>query len=97
MDLPTEKKKDRKAYADFSEKNGSGWFCYDSIFHLFTPLCNAENAHVHIKRLQKEPCLNMEKLEFLRTDKQFGDMELFIGKKSVIVNAPITIIGIFLK
>ena len=63
FDLPTETKKDKRAYADFRknlQKDG---------FTMFLP----EYGQIGIM------CI---------TDKQFGDIELFYGKKIQMVNTP---------
>ena len=46
FDLPTETKKDKKAYTDFRknlcrlpEEPAEGWIYYVSVFHLRTTLC----------------------------------------------------------
>ena len=65
-------------------------------FSIYLRHCaSAENADVHIKRVQRA-LPEYGKVGILRiTDKQFGDMELFIGKKSVILNAPVQQLELF--
>ena len=81
FDLPTETKKDRKIYADFRKKilaDGFGMF----QFSIYLRHCaSMENAEVHIKRVKK---ILPEKGHIgimSITDKQFGMMEIFHGKK----------------
>lgn len=81
FDLPTETKRDRKAASDFRKKlikDGFHMFQF-SIYLRHSP--SAENAEVHINRVKKNlPVYG--NVGILRiTDKQFGDMELFYGKK----------------
>lgn len=81
FDLPTETKKDRKAHAEFRKqllKDGFNMFQF-SIYMRHCP--SAENADVHIKRV-KSNLPEYGHVGILRiTDKQFGDIELFTGKK----------------
>ena len=81
FDLPTETKKERKIAAAFRKnimKDGFSMF----QFSIYLRHCTSrENAEVHIKRVKSflpekghVGILNI-------TDKQFGMMELFYGKK----------------
>ena len=73
FDLPTETKKDKKAYIDFRknlQKDGFTMF----QFSIYVRHCaSSENAEVGIM------CI---------TDKQFENIELFYGKKILSVNTP---------
>jgi len=88
FDLPTETKKDRKIYADFRKKliqNGFTMF----QFSIYLRHCaSRENADVHIKRVKNflPPAGQIGILCI--TDKQFGNMELFVGKKETEVKTP---------
>jgi len=82
FDLPTETKAERKVYTRFRKdimKDGFGMF----QFSIYLRHCSSrENADVHIKRVKK---ILPEKghIGILTvTDKQFGMMELFYGKKA---------------
>lgn len=82
FDLPTETKKDRKAYTDFRKKlvkDGFNMF----QFSIYVRHCaSAENADVHIKRVKKSlPEFGHVGILCI-TDKQFGSIELFYGQKS---------------
>ena len=69
FDLPTETKKDKKAYAEF-RKNLQ------------------KDAEVHIKRVKSFlPDYGSVGIMCI-TDKQFGNIALFYGKKTVDVNTP---------
>ena len=81
FDLPTKTKKDRKNYTKFRkslEKDGFTMFQY-SIYVRHCP--SRENAQVHIERTRKilPPFGNICILQL--TDKQFGMIDLFIGKE----------------
>lgn len=88
FDLPTETKKERKIYSDFRKsllKDGFNMF----QFSIYLRHCaSVENAEVHIKRVIK---LLPEKghIGILSiTDKQFGAMEIFFGKKENPLTLP---------
>ncbi len=88
FDLPTETKVDRKISAGFRKnllKDGFTMFQF-SIYMRFCP--SRENAEVHIKRTK----MNLPKKGQIGilciTDKQFGAMELYFGKKSIATEKP---------
>lgn len=81
FDLPTETKKERKEYTLFRKRllnDGFAMFQF-SIYLRHCP--SRENAEVHIKRVKSSLPPNGEVGIICITDKQFGDMELFSGKK----------------
>ena len=88
FDLPTETKKEKKAYTDFRKKlitDGFTMFQF-SIYLRHCP--SRENADVHIKRV-KNALPEVGQVGVLCiTDKQFGQMELFQGRKIKSANAP---------
>jgi CRISPR-associated protein Cas2 len=88
FDLPTETKKEKKAYTEFRKKllnDGFTMFQF-SIYLRHCP--SRENAEVHIKRVKKElPEMGHVGILCI-TDKQFGQMELFHGKKAKTNNPP---------
>ena len=81
FDLPTETKKDKKAYVDFRknlQKDGFTMF----QFSIYIRHCaSSENAEVHLKRVKSflPEFGNVGLLTI--TDKQFGNIQLFHGKK----------------
>jgi CRISPR-associated protein Cas2 len=81
FDLPTETAKERKVAARFRKdimKDGFDMFQF-SIYLRHCP--SKENAEVHIKRVKNLlPELGHIGIMCV-TDKQFGDMEIFYGKK----------------
>ena len=88
FDLPTETKKDRKNAADFRKKllkDGFNMFQF-SIYMRHCP--SAENADVHIQRV-KNSLPEYGHVGILTiTDKQFGNIELFFGKKPASLPQP---------
>lgn len=88
FDLPTETKKEKKAYGDFRKflmKDGFTMF----QFSIYLRHCaSRENADVHIKRVKSFLPEKGQVGILCITDKQFGDMELFIGTKEHNPSAP---------
>ena len=88
FDLPTETKKERKAYSAFRKKlidDGFTMFQF-SIYLRHCP--SSENANVHVKRV-KNALPELGQIGILCiTDKQFGQMELYQGKKEQPVKTP---------
>ena len=88
FDLPTETKKDKKAYADFRknlQKDGFTMFQF-SIYVRHCP--SSENADVHIRRV-KSFLPDYGKVGIMCiTDKQFSNIMLFYGKKSMAISTP---------
>lgn len=81
FDLPTETKKDKKIYAAFRKNLLDDGFTMFQFSIYLRHCASAENADVHIKRVKK---LLPEKghIGILSiTDKQYGKMEIFYGKK----------------
>jgi CRISPR-associated protein Cas2 len=81
FDLPTETKKDRKIYATFRKsllKDGFTMFQF-SIYLRHCP--SRENANVHIKRVKNNLPEKGHIGILTITDKQFGMMEIYYGKK----------------
>jgi len=83
FDLPTETKKERKQYTDFRKRlvdDGFTMFQF-SIYLRHCP--SRENADVHIKRVKASlPPAGAVGIICI-TDKQFGQMEIFSGRKMV--------------
>ena len=88
FDLPTETKKDKKAYMDFRknlQKDGFTMF----QFSIYIRHCaSSENAEVHLKRV-KSFLPEFGKVGLLTiNDKQFGNIQLFHSKKPEKTRAP---------
>ena len=88
FDLPTETKKDKKAYANFKkalQQDGFTMFQYS----IYVRHCaSKENMDVHLRRVQ--PIIPQAgHVGILSiTDKQFSEIKLFTGKKAIQPNAP---------
>ena len=82
FDLPTETKKDRKAAAKFrKDLQGDGFTMFQ--FSIYIRQCaSRENMDVHIKRVHSFlPEAGKVGVLYI-TDKQFGEMQVFYGKKA---------------
>lgn len=82
FDLPTDTKKDRKAYAEFRKKilkDGFQMFQF-SMYIRHCP--SKENAQVHIERVKKILPPKGHVGILCITDKQFGQMEIFRGRET---------------
>lgn len=80
-DLPTETKKDRKAAAKFRKELMQDGFSMFQFSMYVRHSASSENADVHKRRVQAS-LPEHGKVGILQiTDKQFGQMEIFFGKK----------------
>ena len=84
FDLPTDTKKDRKAYAQFRknlQRDGFNMF----QFSIYVRHCaSKENAAVHTKRVHSF-LPDFGKIGILTvTDRQFAEMEIFYGQKEEV-------------
>jgi len=80
-DLPTETKKERKAAARFRKELLQDGFSMFQFSMYVRHSASSENADVH-KRRVKNSLPEHGKVGILQiTDKQFGQMEIFYGKK----------------
>lgn len=81
FDLPTETKNDRRNYTKFRKallQDGFSMLQYS----IYTRHCSSrENLEVHQKRLRSYLPPKGEVIMYQLTDKQFGMMEFFKGKK----------------
>ena len=95
FDLPTETNIERKIAARFRKnimKDGFQMF----QFSIYMRHCSSkENADVHIKRVKKILPEKGHVGIMCVTDKQFGMMEIFHGKKIVSANAPVQQLEMF--
>ena len=95
FDLPTETKKERKAYTDFRKKllkDGFNMF----QFSIYVRHCSsAENMDVHIKRIKKALPESGEVGILSITDKQFGDIEIYFGRKEKKLSPPVQQLELF--
>lgn len=88
FDLPTETKKEKKAYSDFRKRLLTDGFTMFQ-FSIYVRHCaSMANTLVHIKRM-KSHLPEKGYIGFLTvTDKQFGEMEVFYGKKEEKLSTP---------
>lgn len=84
FDLPTETKKDRKIYHEFRKNLLRDGFTMFQFSIYLRHCASRENMAVHIKRVHHW-IPEYGKIGILTiTDKQFGDMEIFYGKKAKV-------------
>ncbi len=86
FDLPTETKKDRKAYTEFKKRLLNDGFTMFQ-FSIYVRHCaSRENMAVHARRIRSflPPYGKVGILGI--TDKQFGNMEVYYGQKSTPAN-----------
>ncbi len=82
FDLPTETKKERKAASDFRKNLQRDGFTMFQFSIYMRHCASSENAAVHVRRV-KSLLPEFGSVGILCvTDKQFGNIELFYGKKS---------------
>ena len=95
FDLPTETKKDKKAYIDFRKSLQRDGFTMFQ-FSIYVRHCaSIENAEVHIKRVRNF-LPKFGKVGILCiTDKQFANIQLFFGEKPQKPNAPVQQLELF--
>lgn len=88
FDLPTETKKDKKAYTTFRKKLIKDGFTMFQFSIYIRHCASMENAEVHKKRV-KSFLPEFGKVGIICiTDKQFGNIELFYGTKPQRPNSP---------
>lgn len=81
FDLPTETKREKKAYSDFRKKLINDGFTMFQFSIYLRHCASRENSEVHIQRV-KNSLPEFGNIGILCiTDKQFGQMELYQGKK----------------
>lgn len=81
FDLPTQTKQDKKAYQDFRDKLKRDGFTMFQFSIYIRHCASRENMDVHIRRVYSF-LPEYGKVGILCiTDKQFGDMQVFYGKK----------------
>ena len=88
FDLPTETKKEKKAYSDFRKNLQRDGFTMFQFSIYVRPCASQENAEVHIKRVKSFLPEHGQIGIMCITDKQFGNIELFYGKKVQPPNTP---------
>lgn len=88
FDLPTETKRDIKAYTIFRKNLMRDGFTMFQKSIYVRHCASMENAEVHIKRVHNF-LLDFGNVALMCiTDKQFGDIKVFYGAKPLSPNAP---------
>lgn len=88
FDLPTETKRERSAATRFRKQLLDYGFAMFQ-FSIYTRFCaSRENAAVHIKRTKNNLPKKGKVAVMQITDKQFGMIELFQGKKEIEPEPP---------
>lgn len=88
FDLPTRTKKERKQYTLFRDRLIKDGFTMFQFSIYLRHCASRENAEVHIKRVKSFLPRHGHVGILCITDKQFGNMELFVGKKPDEVKTP---------
>ncbi|MCD7711526.1 MAG: CRISPR-associated endonuclease Cas2 [Clostridiales bacterium] len=88
FDLPTETKKEKKAYSTFRKNLQQDGFTMFQFSIYIRHCASRENAEVHIKRVRSFLPETGQIGILCITDKQFGNIELFIGKKETPASTP---------
>lgn len=88
FDLPTETKKEKKAYSDFRKRLQCDGFTMFQFSIYLRHCASRENADVHIKRVRSFLPEKGQVGILCITDKQFANIELFIGKKETPASTP---------
>ena len=88
FDLPTETKKEKKAYSDFRKNLQRDGFTMFQFSSYVRHCASQVNAEVHIKRVKSFLPEHGQIGIMCITDKQFGNIELFYGKKVQPPNTP---------
>ena len=82
FDLPTDTKQDKKAYVDFRKNLQRDGFTMFQFSIYIRHCASAHNAEVHVKRVKSFlPEFGHVGIICI-TDKQFGDIQIFYGKKA---------------
>ena len=89
FDLPTDTPKARKQYAQFRKALIEDGFIMMQYSVYMRHCASDENAQVHVKRVKSRLPPDGEVRIIKITDKQFGNIDVFYGKKRVkIESAP---------
>ncbi len=87
FDLPTDSKSSRKEYARFRKHLLQDGFTMMQYSVYMRHSSSDENTHVHVKRV-KAALPNEGEVRIMKiTDKQFGKIEVYYGKKRIQTEA----------
>jgi len=81
FDLPTDSPKARKQYTDFRKKLLNDGFSMMQFSVYYRHSASKENTDVHLKRVRSAVPPDGEVRVVQFTDKQFSQMEVYIGKR----------------
>jgi CRISPR-associated protein Cas2 len=81
FDLPTDTPKARKAYARFRKSLLDDGFTMMQYSVYSRHCANLDNAEVHVKRMGAEVPAEGEVRFLIITDRQFGKIRVYVGKK----------------
>lgn len=95
FDLPTDTKNERKAASEFRKRLQMDGFSMFQ-FSIYVRHCaSCENAEVHARRVKSAIPEKGHVVMMTITDKQFGEIEVFYGKKPKKPNSPGTQLELF--
>jgi CRISPR-associated protein Cas2 len=95
FDLPTETKVERKIYSKFRKELMADGFTMFQFSIYMRHCASRENADVHIKRTKTKLPEKGHIGILCITDKQFGMMEIYYGKKQTELPVPIQQLELF--
>ncbi len=95
FDLPTETKAERKIYSKFRKDIMADGFTMFQFSIYMRHCASRENADVHIKRTKTKLPEKGHIGILCITDKQFGMMEIYYGKKPAELPVPIQQLELF--
>ena len=88
FDLPTDTKDSRKKYANFRGLLLNDGFCMMQYSVYMRHCASNENAEVHVKRIKASLPPDGEVRILKITDKQFGEIQVFYGKRKIPIEQP---------
>lgn len=95
FDLPTETKVERKIYSKFRKDLLADGFTMFQFSIYLRHCASRENAQVHINRTKNNLPQKGHVCILTITDKQFGMIEIFYGKKQTVAPEPIQQLELF--
>ena len=95
FDLPTETSEERKIASKFRKEIMQDGFTMFQLSIYLRHCASRENAEVHIKRTKDKLPSKGHIGIMCVTDKQFGMMEIFYGKKEQEVQTPLQQLELF--
>ena len=87
FDLPTDTNQARKAYTQFRKKLLNDGFSMMQYSVYMRHSASDENAEVHVKRIKTSLPADGEVRIMKITDKQFSKIQVFYGKKRILIES----------